>query len=135
MGIGYQISHEEQLATVLAEGRINLSECVKAIEDLGKDETFDPSYNVLVDLRNMEYSPSTGDAYAIVLTLRRLKTFYQGRIGLVVSGTFLFGMARMTGLLAEAAGFSMVPFQDYDLAYQWVRYGNLQTESKTDTFN
>jgi len=126
MGFSYKIIPEQQWAEVTAEGRVDLSECVKAMEKLVEMDTFDPSFHVLVDLQNMKYSPSTGDAHSIVLTLRKLKSYYQGRIGIVVSGTFLFGMARMTGILAETAGIRMIPFKDYDSASQWVKNGNMK---------
>jgi hypothetical protein len=123
MGFMHKIFQKDHRAEVMAEGPINLSQCMQAMVDLGEDLGFNPTFHVLVDLRNMEYMPSTSDVQALVSKLAELKSYFQGRIGIVVSGSFLFGMARMTCLLAETAGFNMIPFKDYDSALQWVQYG------------
>ena len=130
MGFMHKIFPIDRRGEVRAEGPINLSQCIQAMVELAEDFEFDPTFNVLVDLRNMEYVPSTSDARALASRLAELKLYFQGRIGIVVSGSFLFGMARMTCILAEVAGFKMIPFRDYDSAFQWVQYGDSQTNGE-----
>jgi hypothetical protein len=122
----YEIFQDKSRALVVGEGIVGISECLQVMTGLAGDKGFDPVYDVIVDLRSFKYSPSFRDAESIASKLSTMKEIYKGKVAVVVSSSFLFGMARMASLLADLTGFSFYAFRDYEKAFKWIETGEVE---------
>lgn len=120
MGFTHSLFQDEQRVTVIGEGPITIPDCFEAMDAVAEDDKFQPFFSVLVDLHSLEYAPSIQDVQHIASKLGTLKTHFQGKVAVLVSGDFLYGMLRMTCVMAEFVGFKMHAFKDYDEAIQWL---------------
>ena len=126
MPFTFSILKDEKRVYVVGEGISHISECLEAMTDLSEDENFKPAFDVIVDLRSFKYSPSFRDAESIASKLSAMKENYRGKVAVVVSTNFLFGMVRMASILADLAGFSFYAFHDYNKAVKWIETGELE---------
>lgn len=99
------------MVRVVADGPIDFRSTVDAMQAVAADPDFNPDFHVLVDLRRMEYAPSTSDLFNIRDTLFGLQYKFQGGVTLVVSPATLY-LARLVCILASAAGFKMTALTD-----------------------
>lgn len=120
MGFEYTISRGERLACVTALGPIDFEQSLAVGDELAADPEFEPGFKLLVDLRRMEFNPSTPEIESFARTLPRFKQVFSDRIAVATSGGVHFGLARMTCLMAEAGGFLMRAFSDYEAARAWL---------------
>jgi hypothetical protein len=117
----YTISHEDKIAYVTAHGSITMETINQVISDVAADPLFQPKYKVVVDLRDMEYSPSVSDMQSIASIIGEMKNAYQNKVAIVVSGKFHYGMAKMAAAYTEMSGVPMIDvFTDFEEARQWV---------------
>ena len=111
MPFSYTISQQEHMVRVVADGPIDLRSSVDAMHAVAADPDFNPDFHILVDLRRMEYSPSTDDLIGIRDTLFGLRYTFQGGVTLVVPPASLY-LARLVCILTSAAGFKMTAVTD-----------------------
>jgi hypothetical protein len=95
------------------------NEVFELVRLMAHDTARGTDFPLIVDAREVEYRPSVEDARAIVQSISTFDHSFQGRIGVVVSGAFMFGMARMASIMAELKGLHMAAFQDYQEACRW----------------
>jgi hypothetical protein len=93
MPFSHAICAAEETVLVTANGEITIRSAQRAVSDVQADPQFRPDYRVLVDLREMKYSPSTEDIRVLASTLGEARDSYRGKVAVVVSGKFQFGMA------------------------------------------
>jgi hypothetical protein len=111
---------EEQLVRVQTVDHVDAQMCAKAIEDLANDPEFRPTYKILADLRQLEFSPSTSELQTLVALLCELGDIYLGPIALVVEGPFYMGLGKMVSATARLSGLSMAAFDEAAAAEQWL---------------
>jgi hypothetical protein len=85
MPFSHTISQQEHMVRVVADGPIDLRSSVDAMQVVAADPDFNHDFHILVDLRRMEYSPSSNDLFNIRDTLFGLRYTFQGGVTLVVS--------------------------------------------------
>ena len=120
MAFEYALSERDRRIQVTARAPIDFRESLAAGVTLIMRPDFQPQYGVLVDLREIEFSPSAPEIEHFGRALGRFKKSFQGRIALLVEGRLMFGLARMTCSVAEANGFPMRPFTDLEEACAWL---------------
>lgn len=120
MPFHHRIDANRQLITVTAQGQLDIEQCRQAIADVADDPGFRSQYRTLVDLRSIHYVSSTGDIHSLVNSLARVKHLFTERVAVVVSGKFIFGLARMAEILADNSGFKMRAFEQLSAARHWL---------------
>ncbi len=107
----------------MGRGAIDLSTAIPTGLALAKEPAFQPNFKILVDLREMNVNnpgPTTRELRTLAQEFKQLSALYQNKVAVVVSGTFAFGLARMTSTLAEFAGFHFSAFNNMAYAIDWI---------------
>jgi hypothetical protein len=120
MPITWSISEEEALALVRYEGPTTLAEVVDTMVEVAGSPEFQPHYGVLVDLREMEYSPSIRELIEIASALINMKSLMQGKIALVTSTAFHYQMTQFNVRLVSVVGVRAKAFREMEEARKWV---------------
>ena len=107
---------------VRASGVVTHAECERAIDDVlahpaGRGGA---SRKLLVDARGVASAPNRDELQALA---RDMKTFIDrgyGPMAIVTDQTFVYGVARMFAIFAEAFGLSVRAFRSVDDASDWL---------------
>ena len=118
MPVSYQIFTQKKLTIVSYTGELTLEEIIMARKQGAADPDFDPSFNVIDDIRGVTSSAISFDDIAKISSKSVLNTGVKR--ALVVSTDLQKGMAHMYKVLSEASGHIFEIFEDYELAYDWV---------------
>jgi hypothetical protein len=132
MGFSYEVMSEQHMALAVFDSAGTPTEVFELVRLLAHEVACGGDFHVVVDARKVEYRPSVEDTRAIVNSISTLDRSFRGRIGVVVSGAFMFGMARMTSIMGELNGLHMAAFQDYQEAYRWARDGQADQAKRQD---
>jgi|GEM_PF-3400670 len=98
MSYSHKIYRESKTAIVKANGPIDLRSSIAAMKALAKDKNFDPHFNVIVDLRQMDFTPTAADIFAIKDSLSVMKSSYSGEIT-VLSTEKVLPLIKMTATM------------------------------------
>ena len=120
MPYDYQISETLRRVRVTARGKVDFSGGIAIGVAIREDDQFHADYSFLVDLREMDFVPSNSEIQDFALSLSALKEDFRGPTAVLSRGGFIFGLVRMTCLLADRGGLSIGAFQDEAEAVQWL---------------
>jgi len=114
----WSICQEEELAEIVADGVIDISSSIEALFAVTSDPEYAPHYRILIDMREMNFTPRLGDALEIASVLRRARSVLRGRMALVTQED----LSRLAMIVASIArgGVMIRTFEDYDAARLWV---------------
>jgi len=107
MPLSHQIYIKEATAVVKAVGTIDVQDSIKAMKALIDDQDFNSHFNVIVDLRQIKYTPNPTDSFRIKDSLNILKTHFLGEIT-VLSDIKLLPIIKMTTAMAKVYGLNIV---------------------------
>jgi hypothetical protein len=116
----HEISEDDATAFVTARNPLDIDSFRRSITDLAGEPGFQPHFKILVDLRNMDFTPSNEEVRIIADVIGRMKEAYRSKVAVVVSGDLHFGLFRVASTYAEIKGFSMTVFRDLDEARAWL---------------
>jgi hypothetical protein len=120
MPITWSICEEKRLALVRYEGPINLAQVVDTMVEVAGSPEFERDYGVLVDLREMEYSPSVRELIEIASAVINMKSLMQGKIALVTATAFHHQMTQFNVRLVSVVGVRGKAFREMEEARKWV---------------
>lgn len=113
MPFKYKIFQQQTIIVVQAENVIDIHSCIQAMRDVVMDNNFDPQFNIIVDLRKMDYDPSTSELFQIRDSLNALYRHFKGKIILVTTKEILY-LAKVVCLLAEIYNIRMSAVNQYN---------------------
>jgi hypothetical protein len=116
----YDISEALCRIQVTARGKVDFASALVLAAAISKDDRFRSHYSLFVDLRRMDFIPNTREVHKFALSVSQLKTEYTGPIAVISQPGFIFGIVRMTCLIAGTNGFPMGAFDDEAEAEQWL---------------
>ena len=116
----YEVISSERRSVVTGAGRIVADDAVGAMGALAEDALFDPTYDVIIDLRSIDYVSSVDDIWRLTGALTKLHGSYQGRIALLVRGDRYRYLADLMCEIVTTAGMRMAVFDDHDAATAWL---------------
>ena len=114
----WSICQEEELAEIVADGFVDTSSSIEALFAVTSDPEYAPHYRILIDMREMDFTPRLGDALEIASVLRKARSVLRGRMALVTHEE----LSRLAVIVASIAsgGVTIRTFEDYDAARLWV---------------
>ena len=119
MPFEWTIDKERKLIMLMGRGRGDFEEGAATMRALARDPDYDPSYPVLADMRESEYTPSFDETRKFVEVMRELG-LYRGRLALVVSTGLQFGTARQLSAFGESQGREIEVFTGVRNALRWL---------------
>jgi hypothetical protein len=129
MRYDFLIDHDRRWLTIVATDPVSLGVAAEVLQRQAAEGAW--SYRTLVDLRLLEWAPTTNGVRANLDETQRLTTTYgdRGPVAVVATNLALLGMARMYSTLAEMAGAQIVTaYSDIETAEQWLRDQRLSTD-------
>ena len=118
----YEIDKERRLVTSTASGVITLPEIWAHQERLASDPDFDPSFAQLLDITQVSKVKLSSEE--IRRAAGRSVLAINTRLAIVVSSSFVYGLARMFQILREVNGDEGIHvFRERDEALAWVLGG------------
>ena len=129
MSVEYTISQSEQVAYVIADGRIEVAAGVNAVARLIADKAFHPHLLVLVDLTRLDRSMSPAELGTLASALGGFRESFRNRVAIVLRKSLLY-MARLACLSAHSSGVEMEAFSDVETAKKWMAASLKQHSSR-----
>ncbi len=119
MPASYRIDKSLGLVFTTAQGVLTGQDILTHRQRLREDPDFDPSYNQLIDLRDViEFAASTTE-------MRKISTYHisteKSRRAIVAEKDIYFGMARMYEMYGEADPSQIKVFRGMAEARRWLR--------------
>lgn len=111
MPYSYSISPSEQVVRIKLIGNFTNELHTVAMRALTADPEFRAEFHIVIDARQMEYYPSTGDLFSARTTLHAMKRHLHGGATVVVAKKFL-ATAELLCILAKAWGIPMEAVTD-----------------------
>ncbi len=111
---------EEGLVTVTATGNVTFADIAVMLDELLDDARVTPGTSVLVNAMTVTAVPSTAELRIIARDLKPLRDRGVERIALFTDSTFVYGVARMFGVFAEAVNLKVGAFRQQDDAQRWL---------------
>jgi hypothetical protein len=105
---------------VRAFGPSSYDEAKESIDRLVVDATYEPTFSMLFDGRELDYIASYEDAIHFRDLFQRLKDKFRGPIAVVVQGTARYGVSRMIASLLDLVGVKMEAFLSLPEAETWL---------------
>lgn len=105
---------------VRATGDVTHDECQRAIDEILYHPAADAGRKILVDGRGTTTAPKTTELQAIARDMRLLIARGYGPMAIVTDRSFVYGVARMFAVFAEAFGLQVRAFHSVDEASGWL---------------
>ena len=105
---------------VRATGDVTYDECQRAIDEILYHPASDTGRKILVDGRGTTTAPKTTELQAIARDMRLLIARGYGPMAIVTDRSFVYGVARMFAVFAEAFGLQVRAFHSVDEASGWL---------------
>lgn len=110
---------------VRATGNVTYQECQRAIDDVLAHTAGSRSEarRILADARGVTAAPSTPELHKLARDMKLFIARGYGPIAIVTDRAFVYGVARMFAVFAEAFGMHVHAFQSVDEASDWLKAG------------
>ncbi|HJQ21369.1 MAG TPA: STAS/SEC14 domain-containing protein [Gemmatimonadaceae bacterium] len=105
---------------ISTSGAVTFDEVERLIGDLEADPRLTCGIRVLVDARAVSDVPTTSELRTIAADLGRLVPRGMQRIAVVTESTFVYGIARMFAVFADAVCITVHPFRCMSDATAWL---------------
>jgi hypothetical protein len=115
----WKFATEEELVTVRASGPTTFEQCIAVLDEIIGDPRHQKQFRVLVDAREVDYSPSIAELRQIATALAERHDSFSGRIALVLDPGPTFDLGELCSRLAQAEGFTLACFGAVQLALEW----------------
>ncbi|MCS7211735.1 MAG: hypothetical protein RMI34_03835 [Chloroherpetonaceae bacterium] len=120
MTFEFEICEHKGLVSVFVSGTGNFQNGVEGLLRIANDTRFREGFNVLVDICQLNYSPSLSELRAFADVLTSLKDRCSGRTALVVSNFLHFGLGNLLSRFLELSGIQMRVFFSMQDATHWL---------------
>ena len=107
---------------VRATGDVTHDECQRAIDDILYHPAATSARKILVDGRGTVTAPKTTELQALARDMKALIKRGYGPMAIVTDQTFVYGVARMFAVFAEAFGLRVRAFTSFDEASDWLKH-------------
>jgi len=129
MSVEFRVDKEDEIVYGTMKGEVTAEEIIAGLEEVFDGGDYEPHFNGISDLRDINWESDQGDLRKIVQFIIRNK----GRIGrhrsaIVVSNERSFGMSRMFEVFSEQTPLKVRVFRDYDEALDWAKTGKRKEE-------
>ena len=127
MPVHYEIDVDARLVLVHLSGRVTGAEIFAYYAALAADPAVCPGLAVLADCRDVTTGPSFSEMVAVANAKGLLPDDLRPtRAAVLVSKSWIFGIVRQFGALAERMGIRVMPFYETREAREWIGVHNKQ---------
>lgn len=121
MAVRYEIDAAAGLVRVTASGDVTSDEILEYYATVAADPALRPGLSIFADCRAVTSVPPFPELSAVANAQPRSPADLRPRrAAVLVSSSYLYGIVRQFGALAERGDILVVPFYDRDEAQQWL---------------
>jgi hypothetical protein len=120
--IAYMFSRPREI-TLIARGEVTFADIAVILDELLDDPSIVPGTQMLVDARQVTDVPSTPELRLVARDMAPLHQRGVVRMAVCAEGAFVYGVARMFGVFAEAIGLHVAAFRNMREARDWLSDG------------
>lgn len=113
---------------VHASGRVTFDEVMRAEADLLAHPALDARARLLVDGREVEAAPTAAELRSIAREMKAVHARGVKHFAIVAGSDFVYGVARMFAVFAQAVSLHVAVFRDIESARRWLRAHGTQAE-------
>ena len=114
------ISAENSLVTVTANGTYTLKNIKDLIHAVIKDPLYKSQYNSVIDIRDVIYTPEFNEVLAISNFVNSFKHYFKGKVAIIARGKILYNMFRLSTVFVSRQGIKSNIFIDPEEAMAWL---------------
>lgn len=111
---------EPAVMRVTASGDVTFADIALALDELLDDARIVPGMSMLTDARLVKSLPTTAELRLIAHDCKPLRDRGVARIAIYTDSTFVYGVARMFGVFAEAVNLKVGAFRQEADAERWL---------------
>ena len=115
-----EINTEKRLVHIRATGRVAPHIFREALMNTFWSDRFEPTYDQIIDLTDIESSPVIDDAEDVHKVFRAMKKILKGKIAVVAPTVTVHAMVIVVAMLAAKEGLHLEVFKDVDKAKEWL---------------
>ena len=101
------------------QGEIDLKKSKEILIEIASTSKSPPDYNILIDMRRMQWMLTTSDIFFLASELARSEEHLKDKIALLVLPGTDFDKAEFFELCASNRGLTVEVFSNYEDAMQW----------------
>jgi hypothetical protein len=117
----YVISEPEERVFIRFEGSGDFQKSVAGIMSVASDPGFKSNFDIVVDVCKMNYFPGITEVKDFAEVLSSLKEKCSGKIALIVSSFFHYGIGMILAGILELNGIKLQVFRRLDEATHWLK--------------
>lgn len=124
MPFAYTIIAGEEHVAVEGTGKVTTAECVAAINKMVTDPAYRPHYTVLLDARELSYTPR--EATRVAEAIAGLRESFANNVAVVDRGPHLLASEALALMLRTSARINIRVFVDVGAAEAFCRQGRAE---------
>ncbi len=118
-----EIDLDEGIFIVTISGRLSIDELQQTIGEAFNDTLYSTGHNILVDIRNIKYTPIFSEVQESVKLLSHIKNVISEKVALLVKGDVAYAMGWLFCRMIREMGFNIEVFLDVEEAKSWLSAG------------
>ena len=115
-----EISEDTNLITVTAKGTYSLNEIMDLIYIVIKDPRYKPTYNAIIDLRELKYTPVISEIFKLSEFFISSKQHFKSKTGLVTNNESLYNLFKLSTMFVVKEGLKSNIFRNMEEALAWI---------------
>ena len=115
-----EISEEKNLMTVTVKGTYSLNEIMDLIYIVINDPRYKPTYNSIIDLRELKYTPVISEIFKLSEFFISSKQHFKSKTGLVTNNESLYNLFKLSTMFVVKEGLKSNIFRNMEEALAWI---------------
>jgi hypothetical protein len=114
------LSKESNLITVTAKGPYSLNDIMELIHIIISDDRYKPTYNLIIDLRELKYTPVISEIFKLSEFFISSKQHFMGKTGLITDNESLYNLFKLATMFTASKGLRTIVFWNMEDALNWI---------------
>ena len=116
----YNVSTEMKCTTITPSGKYSLKDIKSLISMVISDPDYNPEFNVLLNLREVKYTPVVSEIIEISDFIVTMKKSFRAKTAIITKSELMYQMFKLSAHYTSKQGLRSNVFKDIDLAKKWL---------------
>jgi len=116
-----KISENDNLVAITARGIYSMKDIKKLIHLIIDDPHYKITFNTIIDIRAIQYTPIVSEISVISSFIVSLKHYFKGKTAIVAEGELIYSMFKLSTLLMTKQGLNSSIFHSPEEALAWIK--------------
>ena len=115
------ISDKDNLVTVIPKGTCTITDMKALVYLVIRDPLYKPTYDLLIDKREVKYTPIVCEVLEVSQFLAPLKQHFEGKIAIVIDSELFYSMFKLSSQYMSKNRLNSNVFHDPGEALAWIK--------------